>query len=86
MAELKFNLEMDGIGWLYRSALFLAQEKEKEAIIFLDKANNQLNKYINKDFIALINSPEKYLTNRKQKCFWAEKVLDEYHRICRLLR
>jgi hypothetical protein len=86
MAELKFRSDMDGLGWLYRSAFFLARGDEKEAIVFLNKADKQLDQYLKEDLKTLSKRPGKYLTGEKQRCFWAEKILDEYRRLFMILR
>lgn len=86
MAELKYSFEMDGLGFLYRSALYLAQGKEKQALEFLDKAEEKIKNYFNEDLKNFNKQPGLYLGNQKKATIWAEKILDEYRRIFMLRR
>jgi len=65
----KYSKKADRIANLYRAALYLAKGDKSTALIFLKPVAPELAKKINS-----INS-------QKQKTFWAEKILDRYHKL-----
>ena len=63
----KFSKKADRIANLYRAALFLAQGDKITCLNFLKNTDSPLKTKVAKSFPA-------------RHRFWAEKILDEYHR------
>lgn len=72
MALNKYSRKSDAIVNLYRAAFYLAKGSESIGWKFLRKAKEKLGR-------ALDISPKK-LKSPKERRFWAEKILDQYHK------
>lgn len=85
MAIIKFDNRADGIGYLYRSAYYLAKQDKETAVDFLKKAFTKIE-HGHFDIIKpLVKQPE-LLEDKTKQLYWAEKILDEYKRLSFLLR
>jgi len=76
----KNSYQSDAVANLYRAAFYLAQESKEIGIDFLVKAKERLGNKLDPQITSLIKNKEKYLRNNKDFLYWAEKVLDQYHR------
>jgi len=76
----KNSYQSDAVVNLYRAAFYLAQESKEIGIDFLIKAKERLGNKLDPQITSLIKNKEKYLRNNKDFLYWAEKVLDQYHR------
>jgi len=85
MGDLKFNLKADGIAYLYRSAFCLAKGEIPSFLSMLRKAQEKMGQDKLKKFKPLFENPNKYLSNKSEELFWAEKILDEYRYFFNLL-
>ena len=70
MALDKHSQQADAVANLYRAALFLARGSRKAGLEFLSKAQERLGEEINP-----------VLKTRADDLYWAEKILDRYHKI-----
>lgn len=70
MTELKNNTTADGIGYLYRTALYLAKGNVDQAVDFLKTAEDKLDQ--------ILPIPQEKELLKEQNTYWAEKALDEY--------
>ena len=80
MVLSKDSYQSDAIANLYRAAFYLAKESKEVGIEFLIKAQKKLNDKLDPQIVSLIKNKEKYLNNNKNFLYWAEKVLDQYHK------
>ena len=69
MALDKHSQQADAVANLYRAALFLARGSRKAGLEFLRKAQERLGIKLNPT-----------LENRDDELYWAEKILDQYHK------
>jgi len=69
MALDKYSQQADAVANLYRAALFLARGSRKAGLEFLKKAQGRLS-------IEL----DPVLETRTDDLYWAEKILDQYHK------
>jgi len=76
----KDSYQSDAIANLYRAAFYLAKESKEVGIDFLIKAQKKLGNKLDSQIASLIKNQEKYLKNNKNLLYWAEKVLDQYHK------
>jgi len=65
----KHSQQADAVANLYRAALFLARGSRKAGFEFFKKARECLD-------IKL----DPVLENRADELYWAEKILDQYHK------
>lgn len=72
----------DGVGYLYRAALYLAKGEKKVASTFLQRAVEQVNVENTKELKTLL----KELNGEENSIHIAEKVLDHYKKLSFLLR
>jgi hypothetical protein len=70
MTDLKHNTIADGIGYLYRTALYLAKGDVEQGLAFLKTAQEKLDE--------MVNIPLDKDLLKEQNIYWAEKALDEY--------
>ncbi|MCJ7804799.1 hypothetical protein MUP35_03660 [Patescibacteria group bacterium] len=80
MALNKDSYQSDAVANLYRAAFYLAKESKEVGIDFLIKAQKKLGNKLDSQIASLIKNQEKYLKNNKNLLYWAEKVLDQYHK------
>lgn len=80
MVLSKDSYQSDAIANLYRAAFYLAKESREVGIEFLVKAKKKLGDKLDPQIASLIKNKEKYLNNNKKLLYWAEKVLDQYHK------
>ena len=66
----KSSLYADALANLYRSAFYLARGAGKTGLVFFKKAQRE---------IGLTSIGQ--IKTRRQQLYWAEKILDEYHRL-----
>ncbi len=66
----KHSRQADAVANLYRAALFLARGSRKTGLEFLKKAQERLGEDI-----------DPVLKTRADDLYWAEKILDQYHKI-----
>ncbi len=64
MALNKYSYKSDKIANLYRAAFYLAKGSKNTAMGFLEKSGEKFNNI--------------KLTSKKDRLFWAEKILDRY--------
>jgi len=76
----KNSYQSDAVASLYRAAFSLARGSKEVGIDFLIKAQKRLGSKFDPQITSLIENKEKYLKNNKDFLYWAEKVLDQYHR------
>jgi len=69
MALDKYSQQADAVANLYRAALFLARGSRKAGLEFLKKARERLGEEI-----------DPVLKTRADELYWAEKILDQYHK------
>ncbi len=69
MALDKHSQQADAAANLYRAALFLARGSRKAGLEFLRKAKERLGEGV-----------DPVLKNRADELYWAEKILDQYHK------
>lgn len=77
MSELKHSTSADGVGYIYRTALYLAKGNVEQALEFLKTAEDKLD--------LLLPIPHDSTVLSEQKEYWAEKALDEYKERMRVL-
>ena len=65
----KHSRQADAVANLYRAALFLARGSRKAGLEFLQKAKERLGE-----------GPNPVLRTRADELYWAEKILDQYHK------
>jgi len=80
MALNKDSYQSDAVANLYRAAFYLAKESKEVGIDFLIKAQKKIGNKLDPQIASLIKNQEKYLKNNKNLLYWAEKVLDQYHK------
>lgn len=73
----KSSIETDGVGDLYRSAEKIAKGNVKMGMTFFEMAKEKIG-----DLIKIEIDRKKV---SKNNLYWAEKVLDEYMRVKRLV-
>lgn len=84
MGEIKQSDFADGVGYLYRAALYLAKGDQKSSILFLQTAV----KKIGKDKLYALDPivcNSTIFRDDKERLLWAERILDEYKRLFFLL-
>jgi hypothetical protein len=81
MALNKNSYTSDAIVNIYRAALYLARGLKKVGLDFLIKSKKKLGKNFNPDLNYLIKNSDKLLKSKKDLLFWAEKVLNQYHKL-----
>lgn len=77
---MKYNKLADAIGYLYRTAFYLAKGDSKLALDFLEKAFRNINKDHIRFLKPLSEKPE-LIKEETKRLYWAEKILDEYKRL-----
>ena len=77
IGALKYSEKADGVAYLYRSAFMLAKGNKESGLKFLETA---LTKVHDKKVTSLLQKK-----NQQNTLLLAEKVLDEYRRLMRLL-
>ena len=80
MVLSKDSYQSDAVANLYRAAFSLAKDSREVGIDFLIKAQKKLGNRLSSQIVSLIKNKEKYLKNSKDSLYWAEKVLDQYHK------
>lgn len=78
MALNKLSEESDAIANLYRAALYLARGSKDIGFEFLVKAKAELGEVLDPKIENLIQNKDKYLKNKQDFIYWAEKILDQY--------
>ena len=81
MGDIKYSKSADGVGYLYRAALYLAKGEREAAVTFLQKAVAQKDTENSKELKSLL----KELTEEKSTTLIAEKILDQYKKLSFLL-
>jgi len=67
MALNKYSYESDVAGNLYKAAFYLAKGSSSVAMYFLKKSREDFN--------------DLKIDSKKDKLFWAEKILDQYTKL-----
>lgn len=78
MALNKKSYQSDAVVNLYRAALYLARGSKDVGLNFLTKAREKLGDKLDSQLTRLVRDNKRYLKNRKDYLFWAEKTLDQY--------
>jgi len=76
----KNSYQSDAVANLYRAAFSLAKGSKEVGIDFLIKAQKTLGNKLDPQIISLVKNKEKYLKTNKDSLYWAEKILDQYHK------
>lgn len=77
MALNKYSYESDAIVNLYRAAFYLAKGSQVVGLNFLKKAKGKLGT-LGKELDSL---QLEQLKSLQDSIYWAEKILDEYHKL-----
>ena len=70
--ELKYNLKVDAMANLYRSALYMAKGDRETSKMFFDKAKKYLDEKI------FVDSQDYFSNSNSNNRFFAEMILDKY--------
>jgi len=81
MALNKNSYQSDAVVNLYRAAFYLAKKSKEMGIEFLIKAQKNLGNKLDSQIISLIKNKGKYLKDNENSLYWAEKILDQYHKL-----
>ena len=76
----KKSLASDGVGDLYRAALYLAKGSKQMAVSFLQKAQKKIGN-LDKPVFQFLNNPGKSINKKRDNLYWAEKILDNYKKL-----
>lgn len=80
MALNKYSYQSDAIANLYRAALYLARGSREVGLQFLNRARERLGDRLDSKVDLIIHDKEKYLDSSSSCLYWAEKILDQYHK------
>lgn len=78
MTDLKNDLQVDAIGYLYRAAFYLAKGDSVTALNFLNQTAQRIPPEKLDLLKPLLDQPREQLADKQQELYWAEKILDEY--------
>lgn len=76
----KNSYNSDAIVDLYRSALYLARGSKEVGLSFFKKAKKVFGDKLDPRLNSLITNQELF-KNKRNRFYWAEKILDEYHKL-----
>lgn len=74
----KNSLFSDCLADLYRSSFYLAKGSIDISLLFLNRAQERLGDKLNQSIATFAQNKKKYLQNKKDCLYWAEKILDQY--------
>ena len=77
----KNSYTSDAVVNIYRAAFYLAKGLKKVGLDFLLKAKEKFGNDFDPDLNFLIENSDKLLKNKKDLLFWAEKTLNQYHKL-----